>query len=125
MFPVSKIEMQEPTMTDSLLQQFKKRRLLLGLKQNDMMMRIGISRQQYHRLESKGNPQLGTLELIATGLNSVLMLIPKDKLRAVMAVLGSVESDLTAGQKPSTQAMDNAKKSLPDDPWQGFFEDDL
>ncbi|RLB60865.1 MAG: transcriptional regulator [Deltaproteobacteria bacterium] len=111
-------------MTDSLLQQLKKRRLMLGLKQNDMMMRIGVSRQQYQRLESKGNPQLDTLELIAKGLNSELMLIPKEKLRAVIAVLESPDPDLASGQKLSKQAIDNEKKSLSDDPWQNILEDD-
>jgi len=71
----------------SLLQQLKGRRLALGLKQNDMPMRIGISRQQYQRLESKGNPRLDTLELVAKGLNSNIMLIPREKLAAVLAVL--------------------------------------
>ena len=112
-------------MTDSLLQQLKKRRIMLGLKQNDMMMRIGVSRQQYQRLESRGNPQLDTLELIAKGLNSELMLIPKEKLRAVIDMLESVEPDLVSGQKPSKQAMDNKRKSLSDDPWQNILEDDL
>ena len=60
-----------------LLEQLKKRRIALGLKQNDMMLRIGISRQQYQRLESKGNPRLDTLDLIAKGLKSELMLIPQ------------------------------------------------
>lgn len=96
-------------MTDSLLQQIKKRRLMLGFKQHDMMMRIGVSRQQYQRLEAKGNPQLSTLELIAKGLNCELMLIPKEKARAVIAVLeGSQE-----------------KKNLSDDPWQGILDDAL
>ena len=111
-------------MTASLLQQFKKRRIALELKQNDMMMRIGVSRQQYQRLESKGNPQLDTLELIAKGLNSELMLIPREKLRAVIAVLESVEPGLESGQKLSKQAMANEKKSLSDDPWQNIFEDE-
>ncbi|MCK5912449.1 MAG: helix-turn-helix transcriptional regulator [Desulfuromusa sp.] len=110
-------------MTDPLLKQLKKRRLKLGLKQKDMMMRIGVSRQQYQRLESKGNPQLDTLELIAKGLNSELMLIPKEKLRAVIAVLESVDPDLAAEQKASKLAMDNKKKSLSDDPWQDILED--
>ena len=101
-------------MTDSLLQQLKKRRLKLELKQKDMMMRIGVSRQQYQRLESRGNPRLETLELIAKGLNSELMLIPQDKVRAVMAVLESSE-----------QTMDNKRKNLSDDPWQNILEDDL
>lgn len=104
-------------MIDSLLQQIKKRRLNLALKQNDMMMRVGISRQQYQRLESKGNPRLDTLELIAKGLNSELMLIPKEKLRAVQAVL---ESDLSSEQTKVKET----KKSLSDDPWQGLLGED-
>ena len=111
-------------MTDSLLQQLKKRRLKLGLKQHDMMMRIGVSRQQYQRLESKGNPRLDTLELIAKGLNCELMLIPKEKVHAVVAVLESVEPELASGQKPSKQEKDK-RKSLCDDPWQDILEDDL
>lgn len=71
----------------ALLQQLKDRRLGLGLKQNDMMPRVGVSRQQYQRLESKGNPRLATLELIAKGLNSEIMLIPREKLSAVLAAL--------------------------------------
>jgi len=111
-------------MTESLLQQLKKRRLTLGLKQNDMMMRIGVSRQQYQRLESKGNPRLDTLELIAKGLNSELMLIPQERVRAVVAALESIESDLVSGQNPSGQAKDHKKRSLSDDPWQNILEDD-
>lgn len=73
----------------NLLQQIKHRRLALKLKQNKMPMRIGISRHQYQRLEAKGNLRLNTLELIAKGLNSDVMLIPKDKPNAVLAVLES------------------------------------
>jgi len=90
----------------ALLQQLKKRRLDLGLKQSDMSLRIGMSRQQYQRLESKGNPRLNTLELIAKGLNSEIMLIPKEKLEAILAVL------------------DDSPTSLSDDPWQGLLGDD-
>jgi transcriptional regulator with XRE-family HTH domain len=112
-------------MAVSLLQQLKKRRLILGLKQHDMIRRIGVSRQQYQRLESKGNPRLDTLELIAKGLNSELMLIPKEKVHAVVTVLESVEPELASGQKPSKQEKDNKRKSLSDDPWQDILEDDL
>ena len=80
-------------MVHALLKQLKKRRKQLGLKQIDMMMRIGVSRQQYQRLESKGNPRLDTLELIAKGLNSELMFIPKEKVSDVIAVLENVETD--------------------------------
>ncbi len=111
-------------MTDALLRQLKKRRIALGLKQNDMMMRIGVSRQQYQRLESKGNPRLDTLELIAKGLNSELLLIPKEKLSAVITVLESVEANPASGQNPSKQGTDNTQKSLSDDPWQNILEDE-
>jgi transcriptional regulator with XRE-family HTH domain len=125
MFPVDRKAIQELTLTDSLLQQLKKRRLILGFKQRDMMMRIGVSRQQYQRLEAKGNPQLSTLELIAEGLNSELMLIPKEKMRAVIAVLESVEPVLALAQRQGDQEKDNKKKSLSEDPWQDLLEDDL
>ena len=66
-----------------LLDQCKNRRIKLGLKQHDMLLRVGISRQQYQRLESRGNPRLDTLELIAKGLNGEILLIPQEKLPAV------------------------------------------
>jgi len=111
-------------MVHALLKQLKKRRKQLGLKQIDMMMRIGVSRQQYQRLESKGNPRLDTLELIAKGLNSELMLIPKEKVNAVIAVLEDVEAALKSGQNPSGQTITNKTKNLSDDPWQYLLEDD-
>jgi transcriptional regulator with XRE-family HTH domain len=111
-------------MVHALLKQLKKRRKQLGLKQIDMMMRIGVSRQQYQRLESKGNPRLDTLELIAKGLNSELMFIPKEKVNAVIAVLEKVETELESGQKQSGQAITNKTKKLSDDPWQNLLEDE-
>ena len=119
-----------------LLHQLKKRRLDLGLKQNDMMLRVGVSRQQYQRLESKGNPRLDTLELIAKGLNSEIMLIPKEKLGAVLAVLegravdkwqaeseGPDSENIRSGQRNTSKSVN--KKSLSDDPWQDLLGDDL
>ncbi|WP_306017598.1 helix-turn-helix transcriptional regulator [Balneatrix alpica] len=114
------------TVMNSILDQIKQRRLALGLKQHDMMMRVGVSRQQYQRLESKGNPRLDTLELIAKGLNSELMLIPKEKLGAVMALLEQESAE--PGTLPMSQAQKTAKeepkKSLVDDPWQDLLGDD-
>lgn len=119
----------------TLLQQLKKRRLDLGFKQSDMMLRIGVSRQQYQRLESKGNPRLDTLELIAKGLNSEIMLIPKEKLRAVHTALeassteeretGHEDSDsenIITGQRTPSKSVSN--ESLLDDPWQGLLGDE-
>lgn len=106
----------------SLLQQLKERRVTLGLKQNDMLMRAGISRQQYQRLESKGNPRLDTLELVAKGLNSEIMLIPSEKLDVVRAVLASEEP--VAGREASAKKDKGDKQSLADDPWQGLLGDE-
>ncbi|WP_052692277.1 helix-turn-helix domain-containing protein [Teredinibacter purpureus] len=110
---------------NSLLEQIKKRRIVLALKQHDMLLRVGISRQQYQRLESKGNPRLDTLELIAKGLKSELLLIPQEKLNAVLAVLADealspTGSSTGAPTKPS-QTGKEKNKSLTDDPWQGLL----
>ncbi len=54
----------------SLLTQIKQRRLALGLKQHDMRLRVGISRQHYQRQDTQGNPRLDTLNLLADGLGT-------------------------------------------------------
>lgn len=102
-----------------LLEQLKKRRLALGLKQKDMMMRIGVSRQQYQQLESKGNPGLNTLELISKGLDSKLMLIPTEKLSLVEAVL---ESDALSPERPKGKTGLENINALADDPWENLLE---
>lgn len=102
---------------NSLLEQLKKRRLALALKQHDMLLRVGMSRQQYQRLESRGNPRLDTLELIAKGLKSELLLIPEEKLEAVLAIL----ADDKAPPGEPDHSVTESKKSLADDPWQGLL----
>jgi transcriptional regulator with XRE-family HTH domain len=107
----------------NLLEQLKSRRIALGLKQGDMLMRIGVSRQQYQHLESKGNPRLDTLELVASGLNSELLLIPREKLSAVQAVLNNDSNSLQ--EKPAVYAWlsegGDEEKTLGDDPWQDLL----
>ncbi len=84
-----------------------------------MMLRVGMSRQQYQRLESKGNPRLDTLELIAKGLKREVLLIPHEKLNDVMAVLA--EDSALSGEKVKKS---KKEKPLSDDPWQGLLGDD-
>lgn len=103
-------------MANSLLTQIKQRRLQLSLKQQDMYMRVGISRQQYHRIENKGNPRLDTLELIAQGLNTELMLIPIEHVEAVKKLL---ETNLT--DREFLDEHENDQNSLVDDPWQNLL----
>ena len=100
----------------SLLIEFKKRRLELKFKQSDMMTRIGVSKQQYNHLERKGNPRLETLELVAKGLNSEIMLIPKEKVNAVKALLNNSGVDNNESQK--------ASENLDDELWSDVLSDD-
>ncbi len=105
-----------------LLEQLKKRRLTLNLKQKDMMLRIGVSRQQYQHLESKGNPRLSTLELIAKGLKSELMLIPTEKLNLVKEILeNDTRSSPTTKNQSSRQSEESA---LSNDPWKDMLGDE-
>lgn len=87
------------------------------------MLRAGISRQQYQRLEAKGNPRLDTLDLVAQGLNSELMLIPKERVAAVKALL--VQSEYVPSLKqPLVDSRSNIaepEKTLLDDPWRGLL----
>ena len=101
----------------SIHTQLKQQRTTLGLKQSDMLMRVGISRQQYQQIESKGNPRLNTLELIAEGLNCQLMLIPKDKILQVQAILDDKVLDTQTGNQ-------NHDQNLIDNPWQTLLGED-
>lgn len=115
----------------TLLQQLKERRLEVGFKQNDMLLRVGMSRQQYQHLESKGNPRLDTLELLAKGLNSELMLIPKEKLTAVLAILEQsphhkpTDNHININKTLSHSTLEeaNSDSALADNPWQFLFGD--
>ncbi len=105
-----------------LLEQLKKRRLALNLKQKDMMLRIGVSRQQYQHVESKGNPRLNTLELIAKGLKSELMLIPAEKLNLVKEIL---ENDALSSPAQIYQSSRQSEDSaLANDPWKNLLGDE-
>ncbi|MHA3098148.1 helix-turn-helix transcriptional regulator [Acinetobacter brisouii] len=99
-------------MNESLLRQIKRRRLQLGFKQADMQSRTGISRQQYQKLESQGNPRLDTLEIVAAGLNAQLMLIPDDKAYLVRQLLND---EIKISIEDQDDLMTN--------PWKGLLGD--
>ena len=102
--------------------QLKKRRKSLGLKQEDMTLRVGMSRQQYQYLESKGNPSLSTLELVAKGLKMELLLIPQEKLRDVEEFLAGKKT--IGGGFQVTARGSVARNSPEDNPWGDLLEDD-
>ena len=101
--------------------QLKSRRKELGLKQEDMMLRIGMLRQQYQRLESKGNPRLDTLDLVAKGLRMEVMLIPQEKLFAVRNMLRE-ETDIGADIRTDSAAI-TTDETVSYDPWEGLLEE--
>lgn len=74
-------------MKTTLLEQIRARRLALGLQIQEMPLRAGLTRQQYGKIESGGNPRLNTLDQIAEGLDAVMLLVPKEKLQAVQDAL--------------------------------------
>ncbi|MCF6203905.1 MAG: helix-turn-helix domain-containing protein [Methylococcaceae bacterium] len=94
--------------------QIKKRRKELGFNQEELANLIGMARQQYQRLESKGNPRLDTLALIAKGLKMELMLIPKDKVRTIKNILDNVPAHPTLPQEHVRQESN---------PWKDLLED--
>ena len=106
---------------NTLLVQLKKRRSALGLKQKDMMLRIGVSRQQYQQIESKGNPRLNTLELIAKGLKSELLLIPNEKLGLVKEILESENLIYPIQKLKSENSIQ--EDSLENNPFNDLLED--
>lgn len=87
-----------------------------------MMLRIGVSRQQYQHLESKGNPRLNTLELIAKGLKSELMLIPTEKLNLVKEILEN-DASLSPMSK-NTNSKQGEESTLANDPWKNILTDE-
>lgn len=101
-----------------IIKQLKRRRKELGLLQKDMLLRVGMTRQQYNQLENKGNPRLDTLELVAEGLGLELMLIPKEKLSDVRDILEGRVKLTPVGEDADGEA------PLPDNPWNNVLEDE-
>jgi transcriptional regulator with XRE-family HTH domain len=111
--------MLQSTGMNKILEQLKRRRKELNLTQEEMMLRVGMSRQQYQRLESRGNPTLDNLDLIAKGLKMELMLIPQEKVNAVKAIL----EDRAPPSTPPLSADIHESTTLADDPWKGLLTD--
>jgi transcriptional regulator with XRE-family HTH domain len=103
-------------------EQLKQRRKALELKQEDMVLRVGMPRQQYQRLESRGNPRLDTLELVAKGLKMELMLIPQEKLRDVQDFLTGTKKIGGGFKVTATETV--IEPSPEDNPWGDLLDDD-
>lgn len=97
----------------TLLDDLKERRKALKLKQHDVAHLCAMTRQQYQQLESKGNPRLQTLDLVAKMLDCRLVLVPVDKLNEVNYLLNQDNPHLTHITQADIQ-----------NPWREFLRDD-
>jgi transcriptional regulator with XRE-family HTH domain len=101
-------------MKTTLLDQIRQRRLALGLKIQEMPLRAGLTRQQYGKIEAGGNPRLNTLDQIAEGLDSTLLLIPKSQLADVQRILnGEAQADGRADSATQAQSVSEGTEN----PW--------
>lgn len=107
-------------MRTTLIDQIIKRREDLRIKSSDMPLQAGINRQQYEKIEKGGNPSLSTLDKIAEGLDSEVILVPKDKLEAVKRILNDknsafVSNSPTPSSTGAWQAIKNMNANPPID----------
>ena len=72
-----------------LSSEFEKRRRHLALNQKDMLMKIGMSQQQYQRIETGGDARVSTLLRILEGLGLELMLVPRERVQQIRKMLKS------------------------------------
>lgn len=110
-----------------LLEQLKRRREQLGLRQEDMELRIGMKRQQYQRLEAGGNPRLNTLDLVAKGLEGEILFVPRERLHEVKALLQhSLEKAPSLAPRQETASdpfpPDNTPTNQVESPWDGILD---
>ncbi|AFT70174.1 Putative transcriptional regulator, XRE family [Alloalcanivorax dieselolei B5] len=93
----------------------EQRRKSLGLTQKDMLMRIGMSQQQYQRIESGGDTRVSTLLRILEGMGLQLRLVPEEQVAEVDALLngtGRLERNILS--EPDEGHWDRMLKDLED-----------
>ncbi|AEX53709.1 helix-turn-helix domain-containing protein [Rahnella aquatilis] len=93
----------------------KQRRLQLDLSQKDMLMRIGMSQQQYQRIEAGGDPRLSTLLRILEGMDLELILVPLKQVAKVEEIL---HSPFDGSNKPADENADRGHNE-----WQDILRD--
>ena len=71
----------------------EKRRRTLGLKQSDMLMKIGMSQQQYQRVEAGHDIRVSTLLRVLEGMGLELLIAPREQVRQLENLLRSGRRD--------------------------------
>ncbi len=80
------------TLTE-LSSELGKRRRYLALNQTDMLMKVGMSQQQYQRVEAGSDMRVSTLLRILEGMGLELMLAPQERVRQLEKILSSDDYD--------------------------------
>lgn len=80
----------------------KLRRQQLDLNQKDMLMKIGMSQQQYQRIEAGADPRLSTLLRVLEGMDLELLLVPSNKVSAMEELITPM-SNHHRGPMPSDE----------------------
>ena len=65
----------------------KEKRAELGWNQKDFLMKIGMTQQQYHRIESGSDMRMSTLLRILMAMDLECVIVPKNKVREVELLL--------------------------------------
>ncbi len=100
------------TLTE-LATQIASRRRQLGLKQADMLMKIGMSQQQYQRIESGGDTRVSTFLRVLEGLNMSIMIVPRDKVASIEPLLAEDGDQLN--EDTETDSWSSLLKGLEDE----------
>jgi len=88
----------------------RERRRNLALSQKDMLMKIGMSQQQYQRIESGKDTRISTLLRVLEGMGLELMLVPREQVRYVDIILKSGD-DIGEFLSGETNKMDETRTS--------------
>ena len=76
-----------------LSSELEKRRRALGLNQSDMLMKIGMSQQQYQRVEAGHDIRVSTLLRVLEGMGLEFLLAPRERVRHLENMLRPGEHD--------------------------------
>lgn len=92
-------------------QSLRERREALSLSQKDMLMKIGMSQQQYQRIEAGGDTRLSTLLRVLEGMDLELMLVPRDQVAEVKNLINAASFDDASANPSRSLSADEFKKN--------------
>ncbi|NCN44467.1 MAG: transcriptional regulator [Piscirickettsiaceae bacterium CG_4_9_14_3_um_filter_43_564] len=100
-------------------QLLRERREALNLSQKDMLMKIGMSQQQYQRIEAGGDTRLSTLLRVLEGMDLELTLVPKNQVADVKKLINvtSFDADSVMSDRSLSTEEEFKQDSEPGNRW--------